>query len=254
MVIRDAGIVRALRGSFAAAVELLCLFAAGGAAAALGWSILDPVSDAGKKPAETGSPASARVVSLPGDDPFLRAAAGRPSAVAASNFTLHATLAGPDGAGSAIISAPGLPQASYRVGDMAGDARITRVGPDFVEIDQNSRISRLVFAGSGAPLLQLAQPAPPPPVDRTALVNAMTLRIVERGGDAVGLEVVARDPSIVQAAGFLPGDIIITVAGLQLTHANLAAQQVRILAGGPVELGIQRQGGDHTINLQRVIP
>jgi membrane-associated protease RseP (regulator of RpoE activity) len=256
MVIRDAGIVRAMRDSSAAVLELLCLFAAGGAVAALGWAILDPVGAAPGASSVASSPATIKIAALPGGDPFLRAAAGAAAPVTASGFTLHATLAGPDGAGSAILSAPGLPQASYRVGEMAGDARVARVGSDFVELDQNGRTTRLAFESRGAPLLQTTQPATaaPSPVDRAALLDAMTLRVVQRDGDAVGLEVGARDPSVVQAAGFMQGDIIVAIGGVTLTQSNLSAQQAQIMAGGPIDLRIERQGRVQSINLERVIP
>lgn len=257
MVIRDAGIVRGLRGSSAAVLELLCLFAAGGAVAAMGWAILDPVDAAPGASPRAGIPApTAKISALPGGDPFLRAAAGVGAPVTASGFTLHATLAGRDGNGSAILSAPGLPQASYRVGEMAGDARIARVGSDFVELDQNGRTTRLAFESRGAPLLQTTQPATAAsaPVDRAMLLDAMTLRVVQRDGDAVGLEVGARDPSVVQAAGFMQGDIIVAIGGVALTRNNLTAQQAQIMAGGPVDLRIERQGRVQSINLERVIP
>jgi membrane-associated protease RseP (regulator of RpoE activity) len=258
MVIRDAGIVTALRGSSAAVLEVLCLFAAGGAVAALAWAILDPVgtAPAASSAVKGNSSASISAVTLSGGDPFLRAAAGPASPATASGFTLHATLAAADGGGSVILSAPGLPQASYSVGDMVGDARVIRVGSDYVEIDQNGRITRLMFESRGAPLLQASQPAAvsPAPVHRAALLDAMTLRVVQREGDAVGLEVGARDPSVVQAAGFMQGDIIVAIGGVTLTQTNITAQQAQIMAGGPVDLRIERQGRVQSINLERVIP
>ena len=255
--------MQAVRGATLAAAELACLFAAGGAAAWLGWSLLTPTGSTGAAAPAPASSFAADIAALrERPDPFLREGAAQnatPSAATASaeGFTLHSTRAMGDERSSAILSADGLPQRSYAIGDKIGDAILAEVGARHVELDRNGRRIRIAFPETtGSPLLPATAPVQqaatplPQSADRKALINAMTLKSVPRANGDLGLEIIPRgNPAILASVGLAPGDIVVGVNGQSINAQSFTEHRSAIMSGAAVELRFERGGAVMTTRL-----
>jgi type II secretory pathway component PulC len=84
------------------------------------------------------------------------------------------------------------------------------------------------------------------------LVNSLALQPVNRGGRAIGFEIMPQaDAGALAPIGLLPGDILLSVGGLEANTANLAGQREKLLSGEPVEIRFERGGQIHTTSLGR---
>lgn len=246
-----------VRGGALAALEFACLFAAGGAAAWLGWSLLTPTGSTGAMAPPPPSSFTADIAALrERPDPFLRNGAiasmsAAPGTATAEGFTLHSIRALGDERSSAILSANGLPQRSYLIGEIIGDARLVEVGPRHVELEQSGRRFRIAFpepsTGSGG-VTQQPQPRPQPTAaTRSApgaeIINAMSLKSVQRADGNLGLEIIPRgDPAILRQVGLAPGDIVLGVNGQTINAQSFAEHRSAIMSGAPVEIRFERAG------------
>ncbi len=256
--------MQAVRGATLAAAELACLFAAGGAAAWLGWSLLTPTGSTGAAAPAPASSFAADIAALrERPDPFLREGATLDTTLSAATasaegFTLHSTRAMGDERSSAILSADGLPQRSYAIGDKIGDATLAEVGARHVELDRNGRRIRIAFPETtGSPLLPATAPVQqaaaaqlPQSADRSALINAMTLKSVPRANGDLGLEIIPRgNPSILASVGLAPGDIVVGVNGQSINAQSFTEHRSAIMSGAAVELRFERGGAVMTTRL-----
>lgn len=224
-----------------AALNALC-------GAALVWALITPVSSVG-----AWSPVTVRLVPQPvraalfaGVDPFNRIASPMPAdrgAVTSLALTLFATRSAPGGAGTAILAGGDGVQQVYRPGDeIAPGAKLAAIAFDHVEIVRNGAREMLyIDQSSAAPRAEtmLADAgAGTPPDESPAGAGGLTVDAIRRGigfgphaegGRVAGLEAMPQgDGAAFRAAGFAPGDVIVTVAGKPVTSAADAA----LLAGG----------------------
>jgi len=233
-----------LRGGLLVAAELICLGLAGSAAAVFMWALLDPLAEA--RPQGAAASEGRRIVTVsvpPGrTDPFFRGAttlAGAAPAASAQGFVLHATRVAGDRS-TAIVSAAGLPQSAYRLGESIGDARLVQVFHDRIVIEvggQQRTVSFPVASVIEAPALNAA------PADPAAAETArgMGLSPVTRAGRPSGYQVDRSSPALA-AAGFETGDILLDIDGRSLTEEAFANLQTRLVSGGSAEIRFERDG------------
>lgn len=247
---KGSGLSQTARGGLLAAIELLCLAAAGVAAAAFMWAVLEPA------PAQpmTGLPIDGftsslpPVAALPGSDPFFRGPttlAGAAPSASAQGFVLHATrVAG--GSSTAIISAEGLPQTAYRVGDVIGDAKLVDVMQDQVVIERGSERLTIAFPPSQGFIPQggaaaVSGPGPAPP--------GLGLAPISRDGRPDGYQVDGSN-GVLSAAGFVAGDIILDVNGASVSPETFESLQSRLVSGGSAEIRFERNGQTMTKRIE----
>lgn len=245
-----------VRGGALAALEFACLFAAGGAAAWLGWSMITPTGSTGAIAPPPPSSFAADIAALrERPDPFLRSgaiAAGpiAPGTATAEGFTLHSIRALGDERSSAILSASDLPQRSYLIGETIGDARLVEVAPRHVELEQNGRRFRIAFPEATSGSAVIPPPAQPQPTAAPArassgaeIINAMSLKSVQRADGNLGLEIIPRgDPAILRQVGLAPGDIVLGVNGQTINAQSFAEHRSAIMSGASVEIRFERAG------------
>lgn len=259
-----------LRGGVAVACELACWSALGVSLAALMWSIVEPK---GAIPAPTAADATSGLKRIDAlvtrlsqtSDPFLDplSATAGPVGVSpeATGFTLHATRAGFAGEGTAIIAAAGGAQGAYAVGEtVANGARLAVVASDHVELDIGGQRMRLSFPGaSGAPSSLLTASITDAPADyRTGaevsspmLINALALQPVNRNGRPAGFEVMPQaDGGLLSAAGLRPGDVLLSVNGIDASAGgDLSAYREQLMSGQQVLIRYERAGQVRTTTL-----
>jgi len=246
------------------ALELLLLALIAVQAARLVWTLVTPVGPVGawRTP---GALALAGDSALSDFDPFFRlSAAGGPAVVTSLNLKLYGVREDrATGRGSAIIALPDGSQRSFAVGDeiMPG-VRLAAVGFDHVTIDRNGAAEQIFLdqseapPGAGAPPTEPTAPpaaatpgqATPPTAPAPATAPAPTIgaiRLQPRIGDGQvdGLVVSpgADGGQAFRAAGFVPGDVIVSVNGQRVTSADQAHAIIRN-AGGSVQVVVNRGG------------
>ena len=200
-------------------------------------------------------------------DPFFRLAqeGGRPGVVTSLSLILHGVRSDrASGRGSAIIGLPDGTQNSYAVGDeILPGAVLAGVSFDSVTIRRDGANETLYLdQSSAAPIVQpVTSPAPASP-DPFAAVRAdgaassappliadISAEPRMRGGRIDGFTL--RPGSIgtaFAAAGFQPGDVLMTIDGRRLGDGAGLEQ----LAGGgkPVSVEIERGGKPLTLTLE----
>lgn len=227
-----------MRGGLLAVLELCCLAAAGSAAAAFMWSWLDPLGSTAPEPSQPASRHQPLLAPLPGQDPFFRGPtplAGASTAPATQGFTLHATrVAG--ASSSAILSAAGLPQATYRIGDPVGDARLSEVLHDRVVLERGGQRLTVTFPNT--------PPSGLPSAVSSATQPALAIPGLSPAGPAgpAGGYRVDGSSSLLAAAGLEPGDIILAIDGRPLSAASLEGLQASLTSGAAAEIRFQRNG------------
>lgn len=252
-----------LRGGVAVAGELACWSALGVSLAALMWSIVEP-KGAITAPSDAGANAgSKRIDALvtklsQTSDPFLdRLSSGArlvDTGQEATGFTLHATRAGLAGEGTAIIAAAGGAQGAYAVGEtVANGARLAAVATDHVELDIGGQRMRLSFPGASdatSPIL-IAGLADAPAdyravagADSPLLINSLALQPVNRNGRPAGFEVMPQaDGGLLSAAGLRPGDVLLSVNGIDAAAGgDLSAYREQLMSGQRVLIRYERAG------------
>lgn len=256
---QSVGLARTLRGALVAALDLACYGGAGAALAALGWALLDPLHAPSANPVSPGSDAAragafASPLSLASaalnQDPFARGGTASPGGQSAEGYKLFATRVSPEGASSAILSGPDLPQGAYTIGEtLPGGGRLANVTRDYVEIERGG--DRLTVQFSAPPALNILPPRPAAPQSSVASqASALPgLRPVENNGRLIGLEVGDGAPGVLAAAGLRPGDLIVGVNGLSATPDELQRQQAALLNGADVTIQYERGGETLTARL-----
>lgn len=223
------------------------------------WAAFTPVGPFGDwRPREARVlPAQAQAALLAVVDPFYRQAG--PAAAAqqfpAIDLKLYGTREERGGGGSAIIGPPDGEQASYAVGDeVAPGVKLAAVFFDFVLLDSGGQQRKLFIDGAeGGDDTGPAAPAPPgqqpaatapaaPGTTAGALRRAVRLAPRNAGGRVTGILVQpAGDLAAFAAAGFRPGDVIVSVNGVRISSPQDVAQfQSSLVAGARLSLGVER--------------
>jgi general secretion pathway protein C len=235
------------------AAELLLLVLVAVQAARLIWVLAAPLGPVGdwKASSALAQPAGSGV--LAGFDPFFRLSAGGPVVVTSLNLTLHGVREDrATGRGGAIIALPDGRQMSFAVGEeiMPG-VTLTAVGFDNVTISRGGAAEQLfldqsepaqVAGGSaeapGTP--QVATPAPQPGAFSGA---SMTFQPRIAGTTINGIIVTpgADGGQAFRAAGFQPGDVIVSVNGQRITSID-QARSAAAGSGGEVNVMVDRGG------------
>ncbi len=242
------------------AVELLLLALIAVQAARLVWTLVTPVGPVGewRTPATLMAGGDAALAEF---DPFFRlSAAGGPAVVTSLNLKLYGVREDrATGRGSAIIALPDGTQRSFGVGEeIVPGVTLASVGFDHVTINRGGTAEQIFLdqsepAGAAAnapPTAPTAAPAPSQPGSTPAPAPAppstgAAIRLQPRIGDGQvdGLIVSpGRDGGqAFRAAGFLPGDVIVSMNGQRVTSTDQAAAIIRG-AGGSVQVIVNRGG------------
>lgn len=265
---------QAVRGGALVACELACWSALGVSLAALMWTVVEPRGELSAAVQSRTSPA-APVPTLRADetratrldlvaDPF--AASAGPSSGAgqllpeATGYTLHATRAGNDGGGSAIIAVAGSAQSAYAAGDdIASGVKLAMVASDHVELNVGGQRMRLSFPGAGHSGVALASRIVDTPADFRAsadsvsplLLTSPALQPVSRNGRPAGFEIMpdASGP-LLSAAGLRPGDIVVSINGVSASSGgHLSDYREQLASGRPLLIRYERAGRIETATI-----
>ncbi len=256
-------LVRLPRPSPLSLLETLLLALVAIQAARLFWALLTPVGPVGdwKVPGSLTAPMASG--SLGNFDPFFRLNAGGPAVVTSLNLKLFGVREDrATGRGSAIIALPDGRQMSFAVGDeILPGVTLAEVGFDNVTINHQGNREQIFLDQSGAadtvgsepappfpsaqpvqppsvstPSVRPAPPPPPPPGQAVQLQPRMTNGRVT--GVAVGP---GGNDQIFRAAGFAPGDVIVSIDGQPVRSVDQVRAQVA-RAGGSVTVMVDRAG------------
>jgi general secretion pathway protein C len=223
------------------------------------WIVVMPVGPMGP-----WRPAQARLLSQQAQaavfasvDPFYRN--GPPAAAVAATSTLNLQLFGVrenrgSGDGAAIIGGPDGQQGSFAVGEeVAPGVRLSAVFFDYVVLDPGGRKEKLYLDGSeptdampaAGPLPAApgqAAPAVGQPLSASAARQAFTLSPRQQGGRVTGVIVApGPNPALYQAAGFQPGDVIVSVNGARITsQTDLVQLQSGLVPGARLSFMVER--------------
>ena len=227
------------------ALELLLLALIAVQAARLVWTLVTPVDPVGEWRPAAALALPAGDSALADFDPFFRlSAAGAPAVVTGLSLKLHGVREDrATGRGSAIIALPNGTQSSFAVGEeiMPG-VTLAQVGFDSVTINRNG-VAEQIFLDQSRPAHGAAAPAPAPSTPVAAPNSQIRFQPRTSGGRANGLTV---SPGIdggyaLRAAGFMPGDVIVSINGQAVTSLDQARTIVR-QAGGEVSVIVNRGG------------
>lgn len=242
------------------AAELLLLVLLAVQTARLIWVLLAPIGPVGDwKSASAQAPRADGAV-LAAFDPFFRLSAGGPVVVTSLNLKLTGvTEDRATGRGSAIIQLPDGRQLSFAVGEeILPGVTLAAVAFDNVTINRGGAQEQLfldqsqpapvavVDAAAAAPAPPGAQPqvvTPQGPVPASGpLANAIDLMPRLAGGGVNGVIVApGRDGGrAFSAAGFQPGDVIVSVNGQRVT--SLEQARAAMGSGGTVSVMVERGG------------
>ena len=257
-------LARLPRPTVYSALELALLALIAVQAARLVWTLATPVGPVGDWQAPAfAAPAGSALGEF---DPFFRLTDGAPGIVTSLNLKLHGVREDrATGRGSAIIALPDGTQTSFAVGEeIIPGVTLAEVGFDHVIIDRGGTREQLFLdqseeagapgapagaeansAGTGAPPApgtaaapQPVQPPPPPTVPPP-------IRIEPRisGGQISGIAVSPGGDGgqAFRAAGFAPGDVIVSVNGQRVTSMERARAMLR-QSGGEANVVVERAG------------
>jgi len=235
-----------------AAAELILLALVAVQGARLVWTLATPVGPVGdwKAPA----------VILPGSadalgefDPFFRLTADGPGVVTSLNLKLYGVREDrATGRGSAILALPDGIQRSFAVGEeiMPG-VTLAEVGFDNVTIRRNGAPEQIFLDQSesaptaAAPAPPTPAPAPdqsdsPPPATAPPPIR-MEPRISGGQIDGIAVSPGGDGGQAFRAAGFAPGDVIVSVDGERVTSMERARAMLR-RSGGEANVVVDRGG------------
>lgn len=251
------------RPTAVSAVELLLLSLLAVQCARLVWVLATPVDPVGDWRAPGAlrpiAPASSVLDSF---DPFFRIAApAAPGVITALDLKLHGVREDrATGRGSAILGLPNGEQRSFAVGEeILPGVTLAEVGFDGVTILRSGNREQ-VFLDQSAPAQEVggaqppaaapspppapaapsAQPASPPPAPSPASEIQFQPRIAN--GRTTGIIVRPRGSGeVFRAAGFAPGDVVVSVNGQPVTSAE-QAQALAVGSGGETNVIVERAG------------
>ncbi len=240
------------------AVELLLLALIAVQAARLVWTLVIPVGPVGEW-RTPGTLMAGGDSALAEFDPFFRlSAAGGPAVVTSLNLKLYGVREDrATGRGSAIIALPDGTQHSFAVGEeIVPGVTLAMVGFDNVTINRGGTAEQIFLdqsepaapAANASPTAQAAASAPGQPIAAPAPAAPSTgaaIRLQPRIGDGQVDDLIVspgRDGGqAFRAAGFLPGDVIVSMNGQRVTSTDQAAAIIRG-AGGAVQVIVNRGG------------
>ena len=207
------------------------------------------------------------------ENPF--ASSGPTQAVPdAPETTLNLTLSGLfmsslENAGSAIIRGPDGRTNRYSVGDtVLQGVTLDRILSDRVIILRNGnaealmmsgRIEGLSVIGDGSQVTVVGEPSSAPPsepsvgviADPALLLSGIRYSVVQRDGQPYGLQVSpAGDPSILQRAGLLPGDVITRINGSVPDAEELSLLLADLSSEDEIELDIERRNIGQSLRIR----
>jgi general secretion pathway protein C len=240
--------------------ELLLLALIAVQVARLAWTLVTPVGPVGEyKGAAPLAPPG--VTALAEFDPFFRlSAGGAPAVVTALNLRLYGVREDrATGRGSAIIALPDGNQSSFGVGEeiMPG-VTLTEVAFDSVTISRNGAPEQIFLDQSepaapaatvpGAPAaipapapMQAAPPAPAPVVSIAAPPIRFQPRMNDGRVDGIIVSPGGDGGQAFRAAGFAPGDVIVSVNGQRVGSTEQARALIRG-SGGQATVVVDRAG------------
>jgi general secretion pathway protein C len=222
------------------AAELILLALIAVQAARLAWVLVTPVGPVGDWRPSSALVAPADGSTLAAFDPFFRlsGAAGL-TIVTGLNLKLYGVREDrATGRGSAIIALPDGVQSSYAVGDevMPG-VILAAVGFDNVTISRGGALEQIFLdqstaapAAPGAPVQAVAAPIAP------SSSQPLVLQPRGSGGQVTGLIVSPGNDGgeAFRAAGFQPGDVIVSINGQRVTSADQARALIGQAGAGAV--------------------
>lgn len=191
--------------------------------------------------------------------------AGTPSADASGGvFQLYGVRATGGGRGSAIIAGPDGRQVSVATGEtVAPGVTLISVASDHAVLRRGGQEERIVFAPFvSAPVAarpSASAPAQPasapgdvsPAVDRSGVVNAIGLQPRHVDGRVNGFVLIPRgNASGLAAAGLRPGDVILTVNGLEVTVENQPELLQDLRLAPQAVIGFERDGQPMSVTLR----
>lgn len=234
--------------------------------ARLFWTIVTPVGPLGDWRLQSVDvvPAEARIALFSGFDPFFRTdtTTAASDSVTALNLTLFGIRANASsGGGSAIIAGEDGVQSSFGVGEEVMPGVILySVAFDHVILSRGGVKESLYIDQSvpaetvGAPSATGAASPTPPAANGGAALNAETLQKSigfaprNEGGRVTGLVLQPRDDgTMLQNAGFQPGDIVVAVNGRAVSSVSDIASQLR--PGARLSIEVERGGSKVPVNL-----
>lgn len=267
----DARATRLLRGLPRANVysllELALLFLLAVQCARLIWAVATPVGPLGEWRGDAGltTLAAASPAQFEAFDPFFRLEGGAPVVVTDLDIRLFGVRQDrATGRGSAIIQPGEGEQSSYLVGEeiMPG-VRLESVGFDFVTILRDNRREQIFLdqsgpAGSAAAPAGIVAPASPrrpgapvvaQPSEVVVTPGALSrdTRIAPRreGDRMTGVILQPNgEGEAFRAAGFQPGDVLISINGRRVTNAGEAARFATEIGSGAL---VQVERGGETV-------
>ena len=240
------------------ALELILLVLIAVQAARLFWTLVTPVGPVGdwRPPAALPAPAGDSV--LAEFDPFFRLSAGGPAVVTSLNLRLFGVREDrATGRGSAIIALPDGTQRSFAVGEeiMPG-VTLAQVGFDNVTINRSGTPEQIFLdqseaapqpnaqaGGQTAPMVTAAPGQAVPAAPAAPAAPPIRLQPRMSGGQMDGLSVGPGGDGgqAFRAAGFQPGDVIVSVNGRRVSSLDEARALIRA-AGGTVNILVDRGG------------
>jgi len=245
-------------------VELLLIALIAVQAARLVWTLVTPIGPVGDWRPSVAFAAAPGDAALTRFDPFFRLSAqSGPAVVTGLNLTLFGVREDrATGHGSAIIALPDGSQRSFAVGEeILPGVTLAEVGFDNVTInragareqiflDQSEAAPQAAVAAPGAAPVVATPPGAPPavtppprPVPTNTAPPAIRLepRVANDRIDGLTVSPGADGGSAFQAAGFAPGDVIVSINGQRVTSIDQARALVRS-SGGQANVIVNRGG------------
>jgi general secretion pathway protein C len=210
----------------------------------LAWTLAAPL----ETPVAAPPAKAAQARPLGGFDPFFRGdAQSGPAVVTALDLRLHGVREDrATGRGSAIVATPDGRQGSFAVGEeIIPGVRLEAVGFDNVTISRGGAREQIFLDQSPAPA-EAAPTAGPlaGPTAEAPPVAGPAIRLAPRmeAGRVTGISVMpGGDGAAFRAAGFAPGDVILSVDGQPIGSAEQARALARD-ARGELRLVVDRGG------------
>jgi general secretion pathway protein C len=240
------------RSTVYTAMELLLLSLLAIQGARLIWTVLTPVGPVGDWKAQSAlRPAALDAAALGDFDPFFRLSGDSgPIVVTSLDLKLFGVRENrATGRGSAIIGTPDGHQQSFEVGEeIVPGVMLQSVGFDGVVITRAGTAEQL-FLDQSPPATVVAPVAGEEPgvapAPAAAPPAASQIRFEPRmaGGAVTGIVVQpAGSGDAFRAAGFAPGDVILSVDGQSIRSAEDARRVAGDFGGGEASIQVERDG------------
>jgi general secretion pathway protein C len=261
---------RVPRTTVYSAMELALLSLLAIQCARLVWTAVTPVGPVGdwKASAAVRPPQPAATALLGSFDPFFRTTSEGTAPVVVTSLNLKLFGVREDratGRGSAIIGTPDGQQRSFAVGEeVAPGVTLVSVGFDNVTISRGgtseqmfldqSQPAQTVGPAASAPTSSQPLPvittpppppavAPPPPAPGNSITNEIQFQPRINNGQLSGIAVQPQGSgNAFRAAGFAPGDVIMSVNGQPISSVEQARAIANQVGGGEANVVVNRGG------------